>query len=337
MHKLEIFLVGLLFTLLMFAGVGIFLFAPDPAWASGIIQSAYTIVENAGTPLTQRNTINCTGSLTCSDSGGKTVFNATSTTGAGISSRGAFSSEPTCNAGVNGSMYLVTDSGFLGQCDGSTWSHIWTIIPINPPISGYSFSVGCATNSSTTSRGFLLLINDGTGTCDDFWNPSSTTVPGSGTFRLKMRTKYWDPTGGDNRFGIFLEDDADGKAVSFSIGGDAVAKVFNWTNITTPTFSATAYQSGVGIPPSLRFNDYWIAMLFNTGDSKIYFQISPDGQSWQTVTNLSTTAFLTTRPEKSGVYFAQKVGTGGTANQIGMDVLNLEFETGTVTQLWLPL
>jgi hypothetical protein len=45
--------------------------------ASSVIPASYNLVENNGTPLTRRSTINCTGALTCSDSGGVTVFNAT--------------------------------------------------------------------------------------------------------------------------------------------------------------------------------------------------------------------------------------------------------------------
>lgn len=45
------------------------------ARASSIATLAYNLVENAGTPLTRRSTINCTGGLTCSDAGGLTVMN----------------------------------------------------------------------------------------------------------------------------------------------------------------------------------------------------------------------------------------------------------------------
>lgn len=44
--------------------------------ASGVTQIAYNLVQNAGTPLARRSTINCTGAgITCSDSGGVTEFN----------------------------------------------------------------------------------------------------------------------------------------------------------------------------------------------------------------------------------------------------------------------
>lgn len=47
----------------------------NPANASNIVQLAYRIVQDEGVSLTQRDTINCVGAgITCSDSGGKTVF-----------------------------------------------------------------------------------------------------------------------------------------------------------------------------------------------------------------------------------------------------------------------
>ena len=59
--------------------------AAHPAAASSLGQLAYMFVQNNGSPLPQRNTINCTGALTCSDAGGKTVFNATGGGGMGNS------------------------------------------------------------------------------------------------------------------------------------------------------------------------------------------------------------------------------------------------------------
>ena len=51
-------------------------------WASGGIQSAYNTIQNAGTPLTKRQTVNFTGTgVSCTDSGGITV--CTVTAGAG--------------------------------------------------------------------------------------------------------------------------------------------------------------------------------------------------------------------------------------------------------------
>jgi hypothetical protein len=53
-----------------------FLFPPVRAFASGITQSAYNIIENAGSALTQRTTLNFTGSgVSCSDSAPVTVCN----------------------------------------------------------------------------------------------------------------------------------------------------------------------------------------------------------------------------------------------------------------------
>jgi hypothetical protein len=50
--------------------------AEHTAWASGITQSAYNIIENAGSALAQRTTLNFTGSgVSCSDSSPVTVCN----------------------------------------------------------------------------------------------------------------------------------------------------------------------------------------------------------------------------------------------------------------------
>lgn len=49
--------------------------------ASGIVQSAYNLIESAGTPLTKRTTVNFTGTITCTDSGGITVCNGTNSGG----------------------------------------------------------------------------------------------------------------------------------------------------------------------------------------------------------------------------------------------------------------
>lgn len=56
-----------------------FVSGPESITASTITQPAYNLIQNAGTPLTRRSTINCTGSLTCSDAGGLTQFTVSGT------------------------------------------------------------------------------------------------------------------------------------------------------------------------------------------------------------------------------------------------------------------
>ncbi len=62
-------------------GIGSIISPQIKVVASGITQQAYNLIQNSGSPLIRRTTINCTGSLTCSDSGGVTVFNASGGSG----------------------------------------------------------------------------------------------------------------------------------------------------------------------------------------------------------------------------------------------------------------
>lgn len=47
--------------------LGALVYWKGPAIASGVTQQAYNLIENAGSALTRRSTINCTGTITCSD------------------------------------------------------------------------------------------------------------------------------------------------------------------------------------------------------------------------------------------------------------------------------
>ena len=66
---------ALLITVLSAAGVMF------PSSASVLVPPAYNLVQNNGTPLTRRTTLNCTTGMTCSDSGGVTTMAATGTGG----------------------------------------------------------------------------------------------------------------------------------------------------------------------------------------------------------------------------------------------------------------
>jgi hypothetical protein len=85
------FKVSLLIALALI-GLALWWFEPAPAvFASGIVPPAYSTIQNGGSPLTQRQTVNMTfsaGAGSCSDSGGITVCNFTGTTSGTISGSG---------------------------------------------------------------------------------------------------------------------------------------------------------------------------------------------------------------------------------------------------------
>lgn len=96
---------------------------PAPVAAATSSGGGYATIQEDGTPLTQRTTVNFTGAnITCSDSGGITVCNVSAAAGAGLSfeqsvavtTLGAYTTTAVANAGV------AADSKFVCQPLGTT-------------------------------------------------------------------------------------------------------------------------------------------------------------------------------------------------------------------------
>ena len=96
----------------------------DRVHASGLIQSAYSLIESAGTPQTQRATVNFTGTVSCSDSGGITVCN-----GAGGSP-----STLALNIATKTSAYTFTSSDYA--IVGDTTAGSFSVTLESAPITG---------------------------------------------------------------------------------------------------------------------------------------------------------------------------------------------------------
>lgn len=77
---------GLSIALVLLVSMGIVDRRPLTVWASGIMASAYNIVQNAGTPLTVRSTLNCSTGMACSDDAVNKVTVLTATGGGGAPS-----------------------------------------------------------------------------------------------------------------------------------------------------------------------------------------------------------------------------------------------------------
>lgn len=156
------------------AGLCLLLILPRgmPVWASGVMSSAYNLIENAGTPLTRETTINCVAPVTCSDFKGTTAITAsgvgtTSTIANGTATLnpGAISSA-TCSAAIDGGTatgVATTDSiitavaadptattGYIPSASGSLY--IWTY----PTANHVNFLV-CNNTSGAITPGSITM------------------------------------------------------------------------------------------------------------------------------------------------------------------------------------
>lgn len=123
--------------------------------ASAIVQQSYNLVQNAGSPLARRTTINCTGGITCSDSGGITVFNGVG--GNPFSDPGVFDNSTMATAlqGLITGTCSVTTEFQTGQpaqfADTGTFGCV--IIPSNSTEHQGMGIFGATANGSTTTNG----------------------------------------------------------------------------------------------------------------------------------------------------------------------------------------
>lgn len=143
-----------------------------PTLASTVITYGYNLVQNNGTPLTQRQTLNCGTGMTCSDSGGVTLMTATgsggttstiasgtSTMGTGAISSGTCASAVTTAAvGVATTDAIIVSvnadpTGVTGYAPSATGSlYIWSY----PTSGNVNFRVCNNSGSSITPSAITL-------------------------------------------------------------------------------------------------------------------------------------------------------------------------------------
>jgi len=128
----------------------------DGVRASGIVQMAYNLVEQAGTPLTMRSTLNCSTGMTCSDDGTNKVTILTAT------GSGGSVTSVTCGTGLSGGTFTTTGTcallanqsirSFGGAFDGggsalTSGKTVYVTVPFACTIAGYNITADAGTAS----------------------------------------------------------------------------------------------------------------------------------------------------------------------------------------------
>ena len=158
----------LLITVLIAAGVMF------PSSASVLVPPAYNLVQNNGTPLTRRTTLNCTTGMTCSDSGGVTTMAATGTGGSvtsvQVAANAPLSVGGTCTVTTTGVCTVSLSANnqirsFGGSLDGGG----------NPLSSGKTTYV--TVPFACTIAGYNILVDTGTVSFDVWKVATGTAIP----------------------------------------------------------------------------------------------------------------------------------------------------------------
>ena len=168
---------------------------------SGIQQTAYNLVKNAGSALKQRQTINCGTNLTCTDDAGNNWTNIAASGGGGgnptisvsnAASTGTTTSTLTKLTGAP-STAVIAGTSDTGGVVGITTSGAGTTGSATITIAG---SVSCVFDGSTTAGHYVQISSMTAGNCTDAGAtyPSSNQVMGrvlstnvgSGTYTMDL-------------------------------------------------------------------------------------------------------------------------------------------------------
>lgn len=173
-----------------------------PTLASGVIQSAYSLIENNGTPVARRQALNFTGGATASDAGGVTAVNVTGVGGTfGLYSvvQHVFNSCMTPASGANcdvivtpttaGDLLFIaagaentsgTTPVFSSATGDGTWVH-----PTSPGCYATITAIGI---TNTTDCGYILSATGGAVTISWAWTASALAISYVEVFELRKST-----------------------------------------------------------------------------------------------------------------------------------------------------
>jgi len=291
---------------------------------SSVIPASYNLVQNAGTPLTRRSTINCTGALTCSDSGGVTVFNAATT----VNYTQSFTTQTSVVLTHN-----LNTTNVLVQCfDGSSVM----IIPNTTTVTDannvtVTFSIAqtgnCNVNGAGTpggGGGSITLtppyINNGTNVFA-LVSPAQTTIPGAFTFG-------WVNQGGVTE--TLVNGAAQWLLSGYGAGPQLTARTANLTASTGYTASAcyVAFLNGNAQTDVVLSDGTGFITL---GIINALTGFNSSGVSilrWSNATTITTNVFFSDNFNPSGSVCLRIVNAGGNRTyQVGLNAGSAQWMT----------
>ena len=237
------------------------------------------------------------------------------------STRGAYASQPTCNAGANGNLYIATDSGFEGQCNGTSW--YWSMGDLHGLV---------ATTTSVSS----IWYNQTSATVANLGGTSvRLTGVSGGSNNIQGRLQVVPSTPytyavcfitflNNSNFagaGLFWTDGtaASNKAVDWVLqGGGLTFTHQKWNN-------ATSFASGYTVAPALTIssgNPLCFGLQDDGTNRKI--GLSVDGQSWISMGTEVHADFLTP------THLGYEVNTGASNTLPAIIVLSEQVVVGTL-------
>lgn len=289
--------------------------------ATSIGSVTYNLVQDEGSSLTRRQIINCTGSgITCSDSGGKTVFNvpggATSAydtvqnEGTPLTQRSVLNcvgAGITCSDDAMNSATLITVAGGGGTYAGYTvsagGSFFGPLYPVTIPTDPGTWVNQVGTTLTTNADGTLTF--NFPGSADFARHGRVKTIPATpytATVLVLPNLAYsatstvttgcgillWDQAGTNNIiFGFFFGPSATNPVLTHYV------QASQWTDFTTASGSSTT--SAFASP---RSDMLWLRIV-DDGVNRSY-QTSTDGQTFLAIGQTTSSDFIT--PDRIGYF-----------------------------------
>lgn len=270
--------------------------------ASGIVQAAYTFVEDEGSSLPSRQTLNFVGAgVTATDSGGKTVVNIPGGGGGGGGNVNTFGAYPADLPGSPsaGDLFWPNNTPHVFGRIGSAWQAFDAGgVPLSTWTNSGTYSVFNAASGqpvlNVSGSDPVMALTGNTGISSDsvrgYDKAATLAVPY--TYTVKMTIA---PDGqGFLGSGIVIGDPTSGRRMifmAFSSGDFIISRV-------SPTFA----NDGNQLAQAARYfgPSFWLR-IENNGSQRIY-SISPNGLDWVQVFTEAFNAYVAD-DTSSGVAF----------------------------------
>lgn len=265
-------------------------------WASGIAVSGYNRIQDEGSDLAQRLTLNFTGTgVTCSDGGGKTTCNIPGSSGGITNSIGTVAALPGAGS-TSGDQYNATDGFYKYIWNGAAWTTWIGSWSVQEPTSA-TFAAGGGTGGTPTidtTHGGIIFSQSNAGGDNVPWRVKSLAFSPSFT----VTGCFYAPSivSPNNFITVGLRESATGKG--YTIGSRTSLQPVGIRVNSNTSWSGNCSTNNTSGPTA----GLMCVKITDDGTNlKAYWANDPFGFNHFTACDQTVAANFTTAPDQFGI------------------------------------